>query len=49
MVSQRFLALKNKLKELNFVQPFSEDSLELVEKLLKSFVKLSEVHSYPIM
>ena len=41
--SPKFVNLRIRLDQLGFNQPFTQDSLELVDKLFKSFVKLSEV------
>lgn len=44
MTSQRYSSLRAKLKDLGFPQYFSEESLELVEGLLRSFISLSELY-----
>lgn len=42
----RMVTLRTRLDQLGFNQKFGPDSADLVEKLLRSFVKLSEVGSY---
>lgn len=44
MVTQRYLKLKSKLQKLGFGESLSEDSCPLVEKLLKNFIKVSELY-----
>ena len=41
--SQKYVTLRGRLDQLGFDQPFNPDSVDLVERLFKSFVKLTEV------
>ena len=42
-MSQKYAALRGRMRELGFNQYFSEDSFELVEALFHSLEKVSEV------